>query len=176
MLRWRRLMARAGAALCAFALFAAAPASAVEEADLKAAIVYNLLLFVDWPADAVPAPGANLVLCLRPASAYAAALRALAARPLRGMQLELREIPAAAEIDKSCHVLLVEAAEPARLAALARLPKSASVLVIADTTDAAVDLVDAVAISLQGSDRKITFDVNLGAARRARLQLSSKPR
>ena len=63
----RRLCAALPAALLFAALLATAgrSAAAAERADaneVKAAVIYNLLLFVQWPAQ--PAPGGDLKLCV----------------------------------------------------------------------------------------------------------------
>jgi YfiR/HmsC-like len=159
------LLWAAGALLCA-----PPGARAADETDLKAAIVYNLLMFVEWPADAMPPMGSALVLCVQADSRYAPALRVLAEQRVRGMQVQVREA-APHDVATACNVLVLEDANPAQLAALRRGGKSASVLVIADGTDVSRE---GVVVSLQRSEKKVLFDLNLKSARDARLQLSSK--
>ena len=60
-----RLLQHIARLFTAGALLAAClPAQALNEADVKAAIVANLLAFADWPAQAAPPPNAALVLCV----------------------------------------------------------------------------------------------------------------
>ena len=50
-------------------LLAHARAWAVDEGELKAAIIFNVLLFVEWPSDVAPPPRTPMVLCLNPGGA-----------------------------------------------------------------------------------------------------------
>lgn len=71
----------------------AASAQGVDEASLKAAIVYRLLTFVDWPAGRMPEPGGTLVLCVEPRHPSAVPLRLLARNVVRQWVLAVRDSP-----------------------------------------------------------------------------------
>ncbi|HJV60541.1 MAG TPA: YfiR family protein [Albitalea sp.] len=144
-------------------------AHAVDEGELKAAIVYNILLFVEWPHEALPEAGGPLSLCVTPASSIAAPLKALNHRPLRGFRLEVRELKA--DDASACHAVFVDAADRARLAASLKMQRARGALVLSDDADAPAD---STAIVLQPVGARIAFDVNLQPVRQARLQLSSK--
>lgn len=168
------LPARVGAAV-AFAVALAMPgpcgARSVDRAELEAAIVYNILMFVDWPADAAPPAGAPLVLCVDGASPLASPLKSLAGRPVRNWSLELRELAAGDAAVRRCHAVFVDAAPPDKLPVRRDL-KGAAVLVISDGPRAAAD--EPSAIRLEEVGGRIAFDVDLAAVRRARLQISSR--
>lgn len=153
----------------ALALGAAACAHAVERTELEAAIVYNILLFVDWPPEAAPPGGGTLVLCLDPSSRLAGPLRSLAGRPVRSQRLELRELPPAEPV-RGCHALFVDAGvKPRRpLAPLKGVP----VLLLGDEQAATPE--EPLAVRLGEAGGRIVFDVDLAAARQARLQISSR--
>lgn len=149
----------------ALALAMAVPAWAADEAELKAAIVFKLLMFADWPAAAQPAPGAPWVLCIPPAHPAAAAFKPLHGRPLRGTRLALQAWPAAAGAPL-CHAAFVGDAE-----AGGDEPRPApGLLLISDARTPP----RAAAIVLRPREAKLVFSVNLAAARRAELQLSAK--
>jgi len=152
------------------ALAAPLGAHAAEEDELKAAIIYKLLMFVDWPADALPAMNGTLALCLQPDSRYAEAVKVLAEQPVRGLRLELRTTPPA-EPAGACNAILLDDGGPAALSAITRRLKTASVLLIADGADIASE---GLVFSVRRVDKKVLFDLNLASARRARLQVSSK--
>lgn len=145
------------------------PASAVERAEVEAAIVYNILLFVEWPVESTLAAGGPLVLCVDPASRLAGPLKSLAGRPVRTHRLELHDM-SAAEPWRGCHALFVDAASKAG-AALRRHAKGQPLLVIGEEPAAADD---GVMVRLAEADGRITFDVDLAAARQGRLQISSR--
>jgi hypothetical protein len=146
-----------------------AAAQGVEEADLKAAIVYNILLFVEWPAAVLPDGNGALSLCVGPGSRLREPLKALAGRELRGHPLELREL-ASPEAGRPCHAVFIDAADR-RLAVTLKTHGSAGALVMSDDPESPRD---ATAIVLQRAGNRIVFDVYLQPLRQARLLLSSK--
>ena len=160
----RRLTALA----CATGLLWPALALAIEEAELKAAIVFNILLFVEWPASVLP-EGSDLVMCVAPQAGLSSALKKLAGRDLRGHRLEVRDMPPAAP--RSCRVLYVESAERTRLGASLAALSAAGTLVLSDDADAPRD---STAIVLQRAGNKFVFDVRLQPVRTSQVQLSSK--
>jgi hypothetical protein len=150
------------------AALACGAAHAVDEAPLKAAIVYNLLQFAAWPADAVPPASAVLTLCVDPESALAAPLRLLQGRPVGEHRLEVLDLPSG-EAVRRCHALFQDPASRAT-AAVRRHIGSAPVLVVSD--EPRID--DAVIVHLMVSGGRVVFDVQLKPARRSGLLLSSK--
>lgn len=147
-----------------------APARAVDETELKAAIVFNILIFVDWPTEAMPSAGEALHLCVGPSTAAGPAFKALHKRPLRAFVLEVRELTAAADA-RACHAVFVEAADRARLAASLKAQRAAGAIVISDDPESPVDTT---AIVLRRTGTRIAFEVNMPAVRQAGVQLSSK--
>lgn len=153
--------------LLAGTLAGAALAQPVDEALLKAAIVVNLLPFVEWPAAALPPEGGSLTVCVDRASSLAASLAALQGRQVQRRTLAVRE-PEAVTI-AHCHVL-VHAGAGRHAAAWRRRLGSAPVLVVSDAHPADDD----VAVHLDIDRGRVVFDVRLSALRRGGLQLSSK--
>jgi hypothetical protein len=149
-------------------LLAPGLARAVDEAELKAAIVFNILLFVDWPGTLLPS-GASLTLCVGSQGGLTDAFKRLAGRDVRGHVLELREIAGAPA--KPCHAIYVDAADRARLAPVLKPLVAAGALVLSDDAQAPKELT---AIVLQRAGNKIVFDVQLQPVRQSQLQLSSK--
>ena len=148
-------------------VFACARAWAVDEGELKAAIIFNVLLFVEWPADVAPPPGSPMVLCLNPGAALGPALKALQGRELRGTRLDVRDAVPLANA-QGCHAAFIDGSDSLRAASPT---KAGGVLVISDDMPQASPLA---ALTLRRAGNRIALDVNLEAARNARLQLSSK--
>jgi hypothetical protein len=147
-----------------------APAQAVERSELEAAIVYNILLFVEWPPQANPPPGGPLVLCVDPGSRVSTPLKSLAGRRVRSYRLELHEL-AANESARSCHALFVDSASRLPAAAQRRALRGAPVLVIGDEPAGADE---PSTIRLDDAAGRIAFDVDLAQARASGLQISSR--
>jgi hypothetical protein len=144
-------------------------APAVEEPELKAAIVFNLLLFIDWPPGREPSQSNALALCMRSGSPLQAPLERLSGRMVRNARLEVRVLgPAAAAV--GCHALYTDGDESER-ARMARVAETARAVVIADDTPQAND---ATSVQLRRLERKLGFDINMPALRAAGVQVSSK--
>jgi hypothetical protein len=139
---------------------------ALEEPPLKAAIVFNLLQYVQWPDEAALGAGAPLSLCAERQGALWPHLAALNGRTVRQLRLELRDAADAAAA-RGCRAWVLEDG--------GRLPAQrgdAGLLTIGDGARA-----DAAGIVIglhRGPASRLFFDVDLVAARQQGLQLSSK--
>lgn len=164
---------RALAIVLAFVLAggAAAPAwPAVDELDVKAAIVANLMAFAEWPAAAAPPAGAALVLCVGPQHPLRAPLTTLSGRTVRHWQLQVRELtPAVATA--SCHAVLVD---DVLLAARPALPRELATLPLLSFAEAVQAAAAPVCIRLELANGRVAFSVNLATARANGLTLSSR--
>lgn len=141
---------------------AAQPASAD---TLKAEVIYRALMFVTWPASR-EAAGRALRVCTLADGRVETALQSLQGRPIRQLNIEVRRL-ARPELAADCQLVYLPAPAPALKAALTDLP----VLVV---SDAPAMLDHGAMINLQIEDGRIVFDVELDAARRAGLDISTK--
>ena len=158
------------AALCALLASlcgAAAAAEPVHENDLKAAFVFNFAVFTAWSGEAL-ASGAPLSLCADAANPMLAALGALNDKLVNGHRVAVRASGAAL---RGCHVLVLDRHDRGRWAQIKRELAGASVLTVSDDRSISDD---GAVIGLSVEDRRIVFDVDIEAARAARLNLSSK--
>lgn len=151
-------------------LTACTAALAVNELDVKAAVVANLLAFADWPATSAPAPGTPLVLCVGAQQPLRVPLTALNGRIVRQWVLQVRVL-AAGDGPAQCHALLVDDTLLAARPALRHELRSLPLLSFSDGQQAA----DAtVCIRLDLVDGRVGFSVDLAAARANGLALSSR--
>lgn len=168
--RWPR-PGRALAAALVLGLLAGGPARSLERADLEAAIVYNILPFVDWPAEALPPAGGGLVLCVDPGSRLAAPLRALKGRPVRQSLLEVADLPPPEGL-RRCHAVFLDASARASQAAVRQRLRALPVLVFGDEPSGSAD--DVVAVHLVPADGRMAFEIDMAPVRQSRLQISSR--
>lgn len=138
------------------------------EPDLKAAILVNMLLFVDWPRGDEQ-PNAALSVCYFSNSAVADALAALDGRVIRGRQLNVARVDAS--VLQHCHAAYLAPADDALLASLRGGALPSGVLLVGDTPGF---LDRGVMVNLALFEGRVTFDVDLPALRRGGLSLSSK--
>lgn len=140
------------------------------EAALKVALIYNFALFVDWPEDRGRRDANAFQLCLTGEDTLGSAVGALEGKTIRGRRIVVRRVRQSAA-DEGCDVLFIGNAEHTRLSGVVHAPGGKSVLVISDA-DAAVR--SGAIIGLGIEHEKMVFDVNIQAARKQGLTVSSK--
>jgi hypothetical protein len=146
----------------------AAPA---EENKVKAAIIFNLARFVDWPRSAFPEAASPLVLGVLPQEPLAEALENLTGKTVQHRKVLVKK---SGKIDdlKKCQIVFISNTEkPAALTILPALQGS-PVLTVTDGYEDFTYLGGI--INLVSADGKIRFQINLRAARQAGLSLSSQ--
>lgn len=144
-------------------------AQPVPEYDIKAAFVYNFALFTDWPAD-TSFEGGILNICINPSSAMRQPLGGLGVRTVKGKKIAVLHLSALDKL-RTCHVLLVDGSDRERWLQIKKGLGGASVLTISEDEDIGHD---GSVITLTTEGKRMVFDIDLRAARDARLVLSSK--
>jgi YfiR/HmsC-like len=159
--RWLGAAALLGLATCAPAL-----ADEVPEYRIKAAFVYNFMVFTEWPAEVGP----TLTLCVHGADPFGKEIDGLHGKTAAGRTIAVQRRPGAEPL-RGCQAVFFAAssldAAPRLLDGLRGQP----VLTMADTPGA---LRRGVALNMRVAQDKVAFEVNLTAARHAGLNLSSK--
>lgn len=161
---WRRLGALALLLTSALAL----AQRQAPEPELKAAILANMLLFVDWPAGGTQAPD-RLTVCYLDAGPVATALGQLNGKLLKGKALRVVRVDIAHALE--CHALYVSSAESASVPLLVPNLRASGVLLVGDSPSY---LQRGVMLNLELEGGRIVFDVNLRSVRQAGLVVSSK--
>lgn len=144
---------------------------ALRDSDLKQAVVYNLLSFVEWP-QARPPGADDLRLCVVDDAGGASTLAEIAGKRLSGQRsiAVIRLGRDFAELQK-CHVVFVAGYDNRRLAAVAAGSANAPILIVGEG-DKAIQNGATVGIVLSAGH--VALDVDLAAARAAGLVISSK--
>jgi len=147
-----------------------AAAESVTAPTLKAAFLYNFAKFAEWPASAL-APGQRLSLCVVGDNAVAEALeQTIKGRGVDSHELTVEIVKADGPI-RSCHLLYVSGLERKQAGQLLTSLKSTAVFAVSDADHFAE--MGGVAQLIQDNGR-MRFAVNIEAARRAQLKISSK--
>lgn len=163
---WRTWGRQFGALLTAALATTAAGSQDMPEYRLKAAFIYNFAAFTEWPAEI----GSTLNLCLHGQDPFGAEID-----PLHGKKVGERSIAvqrhSPAQTLKSCQIVFVAGSEMAQLSRLLDSVRGLPVLTLADSAGAAHQ---GVMLNMRLVQGRVAFDANQGAARNARLALSSK--
>lgn len=141
-------------------------AEPVPEYDMKAAFIYNFASFTEWPEPIV----GNFNICIFGDDPIAPSLDAIEGKLVQGAHLTVVRITTTIQA-RQCHLLYFS--EPGRSNARRILNGLAELPILTVTGDNDQEGVGAM-ISMTLENRKLTFDINYEAARRAHLNLSSK--
>ena len=157
------------AATWMLAAFWPAPARAqVDEYGVKAAFVRNFIAFVEWPP--VRMTGTDpLQLCVFNSSPITQKLTTLNIDAVRGHRVQVHAITTVPDVG-TCHVVFVPTSEHAQLADITSRFRGSGLLTISEE---ATDRSGAV-INMYLAGSKMTFDVDLAAADRLSVRVSSK--
>jgi hypothetical protein len=146
----------------------AVAAEAAREYELKAAFLYNLARFVEWPARGVTTPGV-LTLCVLGDSPFGGDLDPIVGKAVGRATLRVR----ATAIDSAagCQILFVSSSETPRLEQdLARL-RGRPILTVGDTAGFAER---GAVVNFYFDQARVRFEINIDAAQRSGLTVSSQ--
>jgi hypothetical protein len=145
--------------------------SAVREAQLKAAYLYNFTRFVDWPATSFATSSDAIVVGLFGDSGLQADLEnTVKDRKVNGRSIVVRRVVTVAEA-RSVHLLFVEAVDEARFADV--LPKLSGIAVLL-VGESPQFLLNGGSIRLIVDEQRLRFEINATAAEQAQLRLSAQ--
>lgn len=138
------------------------------EPELKAAILANMLLFVDWPTQGGQSPQ-RLTLCYLDAGPVSSALARLDGTLLKGKPLQVLHVDVAAV--GGCHALYLSPAEAADVPRVVSSARAGGVLLMGDSPGY---LQRGVMLNLELAGGRVVFDIDLRSTRQAGLVVSSK--
>ncbi|MGB7848084.1 MAG: YfiR family protein [Candidatus Acidiferrum sp.] len=151
--------------------FPAAAQSQPPEYEVKAAFIFHFAQLVDWPPYALAEDNRPLVFCTTGEDSASGALESLVRGKHIGPHLvEVRRTP---EKDgfRGCQLLFITGGDKKRVASILASLKNAPILTVGESEDFAGD---GGMIGLCLQENKIRFDINLTAAQRANLKISSR--
>ena len=157
--------------LSAATLCSVAPGQGGEEYRLKAAFLYNFTRFVEWPAESLKGPNDPIAICVLGKVPFGTVLagavdgKASQSHPL--VVIPVVELTQAA----SCQVLFVPSSERKKYRAVLDAVAGRGALTVGET-EGFLDQGGVIVLKLE--DRKIRLQVNLTAAEKQRLKISSK--
>lgn len=138
------------------------------EPDLKAAIIFNMLLFVEWPANSAMPPD-QLTICYLDSSPVASALVRLDGKSIKGRSLKVVQL--GSNNAGICHALYLAPGNAAALGKTLALLGTSSILLAGDSPEYSQK---GVMLNLELLSGRVVFDIDLRSAQRVGLQVSSK--
>jgi YfiR/HmsC-like len=138
------------------------------EPQVKAAVLYNLARFVEWPAESLTADK-NLNIAVIRADSVLAAMRSVDGRVANGRTVRVHQLLPGDE-PRSCHIIYIAELDREGKAWLEKLQRR-PILTVSDDEQF---LRAGGIIRLSFEQSHVRFDIDVGHAERARLRISSK--
>jgi YfiR/HmsC-like len=143
----------------------------VDEYKLKAAMLYNLTHFVEWPGSAYPDRKAPIFLCILGQDPFASSLASTIPKETdNGRAMLIRHLQSDKETG-GCHILYISSSERKTAARIFSTLNGSGILTVGEMTQFAAH---GGMIQFALEDQRVRFDINLDAASRAGLKISSK--
>jgi len=171
--RRRPCCALGKALLVLVALLVALPGLSVaagnSEYQVKAAFLYNFMKFVEWPGDSLNAAG-TITLGILGKDPFGEAIEEVRGKTAKGRRIAVVHLRTPEEA-RECDLLFVSASEKGRLAQILKTVQNYRVLTVADQDGfcQAGGMINLVSVK-----NRVGFEVNVAAATRARLRISSQ--
>ena len=141
------------------------------EYQVKAAYLFNFLKFVQWPADAFQDSLAPIMIGIVGDDPFGEALpQVVVGKTVQGRDLVIRKYHVGEDL-RGSHILFISASEKKRLPQVLASLQGSSVLTVADM-DHFVESGGMIQFLIE--DSRVRFAIDVGAANRARVKISSK--
>lgn len=139
------------------------------EYQVKAAFLYQFSKFVEWPPQAFRTSQYTICIGMVNGGPMAGALQSIEGKETKGRRVVVKRFNTPEELE-FCHILYISSAMAGRLTEILDQLKGTSTLTVSDISGFAQR---GGMINLITVDDKIQFEINVGAAERANLQISS---
>lgn len=141
------------------------------EYQIKAAFLYNFTKFVEWPVDRFADESAAIVICVIGENRLGEILEhTVTGKMVKNRPLDIRRIDDVGDLDP-CHLLFVGLSDREQLRRIVAMSHGANVLTVGDMDDLGEF---GGVINLIKKANKIRFEINLVAAKQAKLKLDLK--
>lgn len=144
---------------------------APSEYQVKAVFLYNFAKFVEWPSHAAASPSDPIVLAVLGDDPFGQTLEdTLHGKSANGRPIAIRRLKSDKQLN-GCQIIFVSGSEKDRLREIFRSLRNSEALTIGDSAGFAQE---GGIINFVLQENHVRFEVNIDAAERAHLKISSK--
>jgi hypothetical protein len=162
----------ASVALLPVAVSLSAQIARANEAELKAAFLYNFIKFTEWPREQMANKKDPFVIGVLGKDPFGAALdRAIEGETFQQKPIVVRRFARMDESVGNSHALFIGVSEESNLPVILKLLDGQAILTMSEIE---TFIEQGGGIELQKEGNKLAFEVNVGAARRAGLGISAQ--
>ena len=148
-------------------LFAAPP---TEEYKLKAALIYKLSRFVEWPDPAKAGTVQNFGICVLGKDFFGPALGVLETRETGGLPIRIKHVSQSEAIGTDCQVVFISKSKRSFLRSILKNLGDQPILTLGDTEGFAEQ---GGIIEFTRGDKRIGFKINVESAERSGLKIAA---
>lgn len=141
------------------------------EHQIKAAMIYNMLRFMDWPDDNLPGQAPQMTICVAGKGALGSAMGSLQGKTVKNRPISIQQLPVLPVVISGCEVLILSDLERASVSSLLEKTRTVPVLTVSDSRGFARSGGVVGFVLQQG---KVRFEINQTAAQRHRLRISAQ--
>lgn len=138
------------------------------EYQVKAAMLYNFAKFIEWPADSFGSDS-RIVFCVAGKSPLNNSIQKMQGKLVKRRTVSIRQITRSDEV-AGCQLLFIPHSEDARLSAYLQQSNHSPILTVGDTDQFAAS---GGMIGFYEEDSRVRFEINLEAAQKRQIQISS---
>ena len=142
----------------------------LRENEIKAAFLYNFVKFTEWPAEAFPESSSLLTVGVLDDRQVDAAFKSLDGKIVRGRKLRIKRIESTSDLE-SCHIVFIRISGKERVSQILVSLQNSSVLTVGEMKGFAQ--LGGI-INFYMKTNRLRFEINVDAAKRAELKMSSK--
>jgi len=143
----------------------------LSQAQIGAAFIFNFAKFTEWPSQSFVDSGSPLTVCFLGAEDYRSAFRIISeGKVVNGRSVMVREVKSPGEIH-DCKIVFADSSNNTVILSVLKNARQFCALAIGTSEDF---LTRGGVIRLLVERNRMRFDVNVGAAGRTRIKLSSK--
>lgn len=143
------------------------------EYSLKASFIYNFTKFIEWPTEAMPEGTTSIRLCIIGTDQFGKEIDRLKDKTTKGRSftiIRIKQLPDSEQLGL-CHIVFIGLSENGNVPEILKLLDNSSTLTISDSIGMAEK---GVMINFFVERKKVRFEINLGAAKRAGLRINSR--
>ena len=141
-----------------------------KEYHIKAAFLLNFAKFMEWPSHAFSDTSTPLILCILGKDPFDKALKTIEDKIAKERRLVIKKASCIEDM-KECHILFISTSEKKNLSVILSKIKGLPILTVAETKNFCQSggIVNFIVVK-----NKIRFEINVEAAKRIGLKISSK--
>ena len=153
----------------ALSVYAKAPPPS--EYQLKAVFLYNFAKFVEWPAESFADDQSPIILGILGEDPFGDTIdQIIKGKTIKDRELTIKRFEKIEKLE-ACHILFISSSEEKRLEEILETLRDSSVLTVGEMKQFARS---GGMINFTVRESKIRFEINVDAAERAKLKISSK--